>query len=210
MKTTKALFYQRILAELTQAAYRQNILAARRALWLGEWDLDAFILEMITIMERGFEQAAREGESDCGILPGERSLRGRQALARFTDEQLRYIEPFGEDIERGSKANGGLLTATDYRGRMWVNRYNEVVNLIRTIECADRKYEWVLGPTEHCPDCLRLAGKVKRGSTWDAYGIRPQSPRLACSGYNCQCELKPTDKPLSKGPLPKLKGPGAK
>jgi len=205
-KTVAALLARRLLVELSISTFRSNINAARRALWLGEWVVTDFIAEMIVILERGFEQAAREGESECGILPGERSLKGRTALIRYSVEQEQYIEQFALDIEKSNKASGGLLSTTDYRVNMWVNRYNEVVNLMRTIECADRKYEWVLGPTEHCPDCQRLAGKVKRGSVWDAYGIRPQSASLACGGYNCKCELVPTDKPLSRGPLPKLIG----
>lgn len=165
------------------------------------------MVDMIAVIDHGFEQAWMEGESECGLLPDERSPQERAALVRAQNEQLPFIEGFADAVADGSRANGGLLNATDYRVDMWVNRYNEIVNQARVTACGDLKYEWVLGPAEHCPDCLKLAGKVKRGSYWKEMGILPQSSVLFCGGYNCKCKLVPTDKPLSRGPLPKLIGP---
>lgn len=207
MPTVNDMLAANIYAELSISGFRLNIRAARRAVWLGEWTADEMITEMINIIDRGFEQAWREGESECGIKPDERSIEERAVLLRAQNEQLPFIEGFADAVEAGSKANGGLLRSTDGRVNMWVNRYNEVNNQAKALACSDLKYEWVLGPTEHCPDCLRLNGKVKRGSFWTASGIRPQTSVLFCGGFNCKCELVPTDKPLSRGPLPKLKGP---
>jgi hypothetical protein len=58
----------------------------------------------------------------------------------------------------------------------------------------------------NCNDCLKLEGKVKRASVWEASGIRPQSHALECRGYNCQCSLEETNEPLSRGPLPGISG----
>ena len=59
---------------------------------------------------------------------------------------------------------------------------------------------------DNCRTCLALDGKVKRASFWDTTGVHPQATNgtLECNGYNCGCELIPTDEPLSRGPLPNV------
>jgi hypothetical protein len=78
----------------------------------------------------------------------------------------------------------------------------------KVMACADTKLEWVQGPSEEgCGSCSRLNGKVKRASYWNRVNVLPRvhgAPYLACNGFRCQCELKETNKPLSKGPLPRL------
>ena len=96
------------------------------------------------------------------------------------------------------------LRAASSRIPMWVNRYNDVVNTAKIMAGGDKKLKWVLGPTEHCSSCSKLAGKVKRGSVWIASGIQPQSRSLACGGYNCQCSLQPTTDRASAGRLPSI------
>ena len=53
----------------------------------------------------------------------------------------------------------------------------------------------------NCPDCSKYNGKVKRASYWQKIGAHPQSPDLACKGFNCDCKLEPTNEPLSRGYL---------
>lgn len=54
-------------------------------------------------------------------------------------------------------------------------------------------YSWVLGPTEHCTDCVTQAGMGDMlGSYWKKMadeGIYPKSPLLFCTGLHCQCEI---------------------
>ena len=56
----------------------------------------------------------------------------------------------------------------------------------------------------NCSSCMKLAGKVKRGSFWQASGIQPQHPGLRCGGWNCQCFLSPTTDRASAGRLPSI------
>ena len=59
----------------------------------------------------------------------------------------------------------------------------------------------------NCNSCLKLDGKVKRASWWTENNVLPRvpgAPWLACKGWRCQCGLFPTDKPLSRGRMPKL------
>jgi len=129
-------------------------------------------------------------------------------------EQVRFVEPLPEEEKKefvltkqtnGKQEVDRRLGTAQARIPMWTNRYREVMNTAKTMAGADKKLIWVLGPTEEsCPSCLKLAGKVKRGSVWMASGIQPQSPALACGGFFCQCSLQPTDLPASPGRLPSI------
>ncbi|HUV28112.1 MAG TPA: hypothetical protein VMW34_12170, partial [Anaerolineales bacterium] len=85
--------------------------------------------------------------------------------------------------------------------------YRDVYNRATIMAAKDQKLEWIYGDTvKHCVSCSSLSGKVKRGSQWEAFfektGLRPQSPRLACKGFECKCDTVPTTKPMSMGRLP--------
>ena len=97
---------------------------------------------------------------------------------------------------------GGKLQKVFARIELWVNRWEDVYNQALLMGRENPKLKWVVGPTEHCTTCLKLNGKVKRASTWEASGWRPQSRDLACGGWKCQCRLVPTTEPLTKGRLP--------
>jgi len=183
-------------------SFRTNIRGPVRGLWNGAIDRFDFLSQMELAIRRGFEQAWAEGARGCGILPGEYSPEEEAVLRERIFDQLPYLLNFAADIEDNSQANGGKLGALFTRADMWVNRYNEVMNQARVMACGDQKLVWVLGPTEHCGTCLRLAGKVKRASQWMAHPLQPQSRLLECGGFRCQCSLQPTDAPMSKGPLP--------
>lgn len=58
---------------------------------------------------------------------------------------------------------------------------------------------WQVGPTEHCSDCNRLNGQVHTASEWRASGWQPQSTRLECNGYRCQCRLVESSGPSQGG-----------
>lgn len=182
-------------------AFARNVRAAVRGLWSGVMDYYDFFDAMASAVRYGITNAWNDGAAECGILPNELSPEEQMARQSMITGQMGYINGFASAIEQNSKANGGLLGPLLTRGEMWSNRYNDAKNQARTMACADKKLKWTLGPTEHCKDCARLAGKVKRGSQWT---IRPQSPELECGGFRCQCQLVPTDEPMSKGPLPKI------
>jgi hypothetical protein len=95
------------------------------------------------------------------------------------------------------------LTPLLQRAELWVNRYNNAVNQSKTLACADQKGQWFLGPTEqHCISCAGFNRRVYRFSTWAANDALPQGRCLSCNGFRCQCEIRPTDKPITKGRFP--------
>jgi hypothetical protein len=184
---------------------RQNV----RGYWSGQLDFVGFYNSTEIAIEQGLTGAWREGAKDMGVNPDELTPTELAGLENMIRAEQSHIADLAERIEAGSKANGGKLQPLfDRVEGMWVLRYQDARNRARAMAGADKKLEWVMNPRkEHCSSCLKLSGKVKRSSQWLAAGVLPQNPpndKLECKGFKCGCELKPTDKPISKGPLPRL------
>ncbi len=198
------------LTELSpgQANYGLAIRANVRALWAGVTDIDQFVDGMFSSIRRGLNRAWREGAKQCGIKPDELTPEELAAIVQVITNELLFVLSFADAIEAGSKANGGKLRPLLGRVELWESRYLDVTNRAILMACADKKIEWVMNPLkDNCTSCKSLNGKVKRGSTWERLGIRPQDPpndKLKCKGHRCGCRGVPTDKPISRGPLPKL------
>jgi len=187
--------------------YRNGIRSATRGLWTGVLDYYQFFDVMVTTIQTGIPRAWEEGAAECGISPDELTLEEKMQQQAAIYGELAYVDGFAIAIEAGSKANGGKLGPLMGRADLWVNRYRDVVNRAKLMACADQKLVWILGPTkDHCNDCLNMNGRVYRGSIWDKYDVRPQSPRLECGGYRCLCNLVPTEARANPGRPPGLRG----
>jgi len=98
-------------------------------------------------------------------------------------------------------------TQAQARAFLWANKGLDSLYYAGKLAGASNKaLEWVYGETEHCEDCQKLNGRVYRARIWKKYEIMPRSSALACKGFNCQCELMETDKPLMRGKPPTLSG----
>jgi len=191
------------------STYRRNLRAAVRGLWTGAISADQFVGVMKADIDRNLTRAWDAGAKECGVKPDEYTDAEHLALAQAILKEQTFVEQFGADIQAGSKANKGKLTPLFRRVELWANRYNDIKNQAKALICKDKKLEWVYGDTVHCSTCLALHGKIKRASQWQASGIQPQNPpnkNLECGGWKCQCTLRVTDKPVSKGPLPRFRG----
>jgi len=194
-----------IIGRKSMEDYGRRLRGLVRGLWNGTIDSFAFVDSVREALERAFNQAWVEGARSQGIELGERTPEEQARLDEMIFEQSGYIPGLADWVNAHSKVDGFKMAEAQARIPMWTNRYREVMNTAKTMAGADKKLIWALGPTEEsCPSCLKLAGKVKRGSVWMASGIRPQSPDLACHGVNCLCELQPTDLPASPGRLPSI------
>lgn len=190
----------------TLAGYQLNLRAAVSGLWAGHLDLDAAFSGVFRAIDRGLPQAWAEGAAECGIKPDEYTPDERTALAQAIANEKNHVFGLLDWVEQNSKENGGKRGTAYSRLDIWINRYRDVVNKAKTSACADMKMRWTLGPTEHCTTCVKLSGKIKRGSYWNSH-VLPQNPPnglLECGGWNCQCTLQPTDAKASPGPLPRL------
>lgn len=190
------------------STFRASINATSRGLWLGELDALSGADSLFSAIGRGFEQAFREGQKECGILPGERTEEESKELTRLIGDNYQHVGRFVEWIVQHNKASGAPLEMIRSRADMWINRYEYVATVAREMGCSNVKEIWLRGRTEQgCCDCLRLHGRVYRNRTWIKIA-EPRSPKLNCGGYHCDCRREKTDLPITKGRPPTLRGPG--
>lgn len=152
-------------------------------------------------------QALLDGFRDGGVIMkiSETDDATANALNEHIISQWEYADSFANAVF------GGLAVATALSHiPMWTNKViNAMYNYGLLAAKDNQRLEWVYGPTEHCSDCLSLNGKVYTAKVWREAEIMPQGDMLECGGFNCKCELKKTDKPLSEG-KPELSTVGGK
>lgn len=182
--------------------YQRTIHSAFYGLWGGAIDKQGFITMLEDVIDIGLRRAWREGMAAVGLSWEDRSQEEEATLSQLIIEQWGYVPEVADWIEANNKESGFLLKDLSYRESLWVNAYQKAYNQALQMASNDPKVEWVLGATENnCSSCSKYAGKVKRASYWQKIGAVPQSKNLSCKGYNCDCELVPTDKALSRGYL---------
>lgn len=186
------------------ATFRRNTRAAIRGLWTGALNKNQAFDAFVTAIEQAIDLAWIEGAAECGIQPDEFTEAELEARDDFIFEQTGNLRPFINDIEKQSKKNGGQLTPLLVRNEMWVNQYPSAKQKSETLACKDEKREWRVGRTEHCGTCLALNGIVKRLSFWNLHVVPREAPndKLICGGFRCQCRLRKTNKPITRGRLP--------
>lgn len=183
-------------------SFRRTIRAATRGLLTGDFDLFDFLNVMNSAIDRGYEQAWREGARSCGIRPDERTPQEMSELASLISVAKSRTFALGEFVQEAE-------TFSDVSNRLdvWANRYNEVKSKAQAMACSDQKFEWMIGDADHCTTCKKLNGRVMRGSRWQQLDVHPQDTRpgkLECNGFNCKCRLEPTNKWATPGRLPGL------
>ncbi len=186
--------------------FRRNLRASVRGLWTGALSKAQALRTFRGAIERGIERAWLEGAAECGIQPDELTVEELTARDAFIFEQNDLAPNFLDAIAAQSKANGGKLQPLMQRNEMWVNQYDNAKQQSEALACENEKRVWVLGRTEHCRTCQALAGQVRRLSFWmnNVMPRNPKNDKLECGGWRCQCSLEKTDRPLSRGRLPRL------
>jgi hypothetical protein len=188
-------------------SFRRNTRASVRGLWTNVLTLQQAIRTFRLAIEQAIEMAWLEGAAECGIQEDELTVAELTARDEFIFEQNELAPNFLRVVKEQSKANGGKLQPLLQRNEMWINQYSSAKQQSEAMACADEKRIWILGIVEeHCKTCPRLEGQVRRLSFWQNNVLPRNAPneKLECGGYNCQCELRKTNKPLSRGRLPKL------
>lgn len=184
------------------ASFQLGIRANIRGLWNGNLSVFNFIDFMQSTITRGFGQAFNEGTAACGILPDELLPQEIARRDELINEQLPFLADFALDIEEKSRVNGGLLGPLLDRGFMWINRYNEVKGISRSLVCSDMKTIWIVGNTDHCRSCKGFNGRVYRESIWATNNAQTQGSNLCCHGFRCKCRREPTTQRITPGRFP--------
>lgn len=184
-------------------AYRREVRSVIRGLWIGAITKRQALTAFRRAIGQGIDKAWTAGAIECDIAEDELTQDELAARDKYIFEQGELATGFIDAIAVQSKANGGKLTPLLQRGELWINRYNDAQNQAKLMACADRKGQWQIGPTEKsCLSCSGLDRRVYRFSVWEQNDARPQSERLACKGFNCQCRIVPTDRAITRGRFP--------
>ena len=168
-------------------------------------------LESGALEQDDFSQTMKEVIAIAILLAFLRA--SKKTEAQLTERELKII---AENVQVGQDAAdnmadeiaAGRYTVTDEKPKppsimaraiLWGAAILGIQAVGQLFRDDDPFWEWRVGPTEHCSDCLRLNGQVHRGSEWLSSGWSPQSPSLECHGYRCQCSLAPSYGPSSGG-----------
>ena len=197
----------------SKATYRQQLNAAVRGLWLGPpkgTNAAQFEDAMQSAIDRGFRDAWKQGMEAVGLtFPDDMTAAEQAALFEAQAAEYGYIGGLAGAVMAGSKENGGKLGAFKVRIDLWVKRYLNIVNQAKLSVAADPVLVWNIRAEESCISCLKLAGQRRRASVWkEKLKVWPQHPDLECmhsaGGPDvCQCTLDNTDRPPTRGRLPK-------
>lgn len=188
-------------ATKTEAFYRRALRSAVRELYRGG-DAGEFVDTLAALIEEQFRRAWNEGARDAGFT-GEMTDEDLLPLIERMAAEQEHMYAFADAIEKAGK-DGAPIAPLYERADMWASRYNEIRDWARVHFGGKKRYKWVVGNTEHCEDCLALNGAVATGEAWEearGRGVYPQSRDLECGGWRCQCELRPTDDPVT-GEIP--------
>jgi len=147
---------------------------------------------MLGLLQSSGVKAFTDGLREGGVndAPDDSDL---QEIQNIISDSIDYLDPMLQAAFDGSITPNDVQT----RAAMWTNKtLTQFFNAGRISSDKNAMYEWFLGPTDqHCPDCQRLAGQVHRFKEYYTRDWLPQSDRLDCHGFRCQCKLMRTDKP---------------
>jgi len=192
----------------TYEYYRSTIIAAVRSLFNDKTNVEQFIGKITTVLSNQFFAAWREGMAENG-LDTKRDFTQAMAdeISVLVNSELDHLRDFALAIieARPNEKIDDMLN----RGEMWANQYTKVVGIARVATAnAGKRFKWIVGDTEHCETCLTLKDVVAKKEDWEALrarGIYPKSWELKCHGVHCQCDIVPTDDPLTEKSLVGIK-----
>jgi hypothetical protein len=151
--------------------------------------------EFDTLMLASLERAGRDAYID-GLKQGgvsQMDETDEAELQRWVSDQIDFID----NLKAQVYSDGISAVEVPARADMWQNKSLSTMYDAGRVS-ADRNgmYIWKLGGTEkHCNDCIRLNGQVHRFKDWYSRDWLPQSDRLSCNGFNCDCKLEKTTEP---------------
>lgn len=183
--------------------YLDGFIGAASAFWR-DGSRGSFFTRVNTLIKFGLTDAWNAGAASVGVLPSDMEPEDLQVIAGIVAEEKTYVPGLFDYLDTLANTPGASLQSALPRLEMWGNKWQAVYNQAVTYFGAKARLVWVLGPTEHCETCLKLAGIVAWAKEWEAADIRPQSRRLACGGYRCQCQLLPSTRRRSPKALDRI------
>lgn len=183
--------------------YLDGFIGAASAFWR-DGSRGGFLTRVNTLIKFGLTDAWNAGAAQVGVLPSDMEPEDLAVIAGIISEEKTYVPALLDYLDNLANTPGASLQTAIPRLEMWGNRWNDVYNQALAYFGGKTRLVWVLGPTEHCVTCSGLAGIVAWAKEWEAADIRPQSPRLACHGFRCQCRLVITERRRSPKALDRI------
>lgn len=190
----------------TQDDYERGLRRLARALRRGVIGSFEFVDGIMPLIQRSFRQAWVQGAKDMGFSEEEIEPQDYVPVDKLISAEAMFILGFADWIISMRDQPASYL---EPRILQWANRYTEVLNASRAYFGKNKKLLWQVNYLkESCEDCLSLDQQVRRAKFWAENNLHPLSMRLACGpGRRCGCEFQETDKPTSRGRLPRIVGP---
>jgi hypothetical protein len=194
----------------TQSAYQLHAWAYMREFFTGGVDAFGFIDLMAAEIDNQLTRAWHEGAAAVGVEQADMTEDDDRELADLITTEQNYLDGVAGDIEafiaEGGHTDAEFGARFKARAAMWANGYASAVSDAKLWFGDKEKLEWVFGDTDHCTTCLALNGIVAWAREWDEVDVKPQGSMLECGGYNCQCQLVPTDKRRTARAMDKIIG----
>lgn len=153
-------------------------------------NVDAFSVRIVRLLEDLHVGAIWRGR----ILGGDRSridFPDRYFARQILEEQITYFEDFLAKIDAGfyTRPDGSLsYDAIQNRLRYYIERARGSANDAFLAASGNaEEWDWLLGPAEHCDDCLIFASlsPLRTDQLWTT----PGGCQTACKS-KCKCRLK--------------------
>lgn len=186
-------------------AYKRDLGAAVRGLWMRVLTPDDFFWSMGSSIDRGLARAWALGAAEGGLTPAEFTPEEQTELKRHILSDRMHIAGFEQQISGAkSKDEKGLLRPHLARLDLWVNHWWEVYALARAMATKNQKMKFtrVKHTKKPCASCLGLEGRVYRHSVWLANNCVPPTKRTICGGWRCGHRLVPTTDRITPGRFP--------
>lgn len=168
-----------------------------------------FVLLMNARNELTIDRVYLQGLTDGGVSGGGVDVLTEDDLS-WIDQHKRETRQFVQGVANQIYADERVTPdETEGRAGMWWRMSIDPAygHAVRSA-AGNAAFERVIGATEeHCRDCRRINGQVRRASFWEKIGIWNASPKTECGGFNCKCQNTPTNKPITRGRFPNIYGP---
>jgi hypothetical protein len=192
----------------TYTHFSRQISQAVRDLFNGG-DVGDFTGTMAEIISVQLPKAWAAGMDENGLsYPDDMIEEWQLQLDGIILSEYNYVDGFAQAII-DARDNPDALPGLIKRGDLWANRYNDVQNqaLMMTAGGKDRMV-WILGDSEeNCPTCSALNGIVAYSREWEQSRFKTQNPpngMLECGGWQCHCQLLPTNQRRTRNALDRL------
>lgn len=178
--------------QFLRQVYRLNVSAHRGvASGVRPMSYETIQRQMRAAIREAYEQAFVLGKRAAGNLMSP-TAEDAAAVKRVLRDEYKYLRRFAADM----RSDSGVMSY-DRRMDYYAAAVRELFWLgwVRADNSPSREITWVVGPTEHCIDCLTHSQESPMRMREFAErclsrGHLPQSGSLACLGYNCQCALQ--------------------